>query len=426
MSNHRGRVHVAVTEPSRLSPPGDERPVAASTRSTAPNQRPDRPVPLRAVLFSVLCLGVPLAAAGFIPGWTEEQEILVWLPALVPAFLLTYYRGWNGASLAIAGGMTTIALVQVEIFALGLTTPSWSVIFGIVLLLTTVSLGSGWVAELLHRERERAQRSALTDQLTELPNRRHATIFLEAGWAAAQRGRDLSVVLFDVDRFKEVNDARGHAEGDRVLQALGTVLSARTRSMDLSARFGGEEFLAILPDCPADQAVRFAEDVRVGLAGEDFGWGRVTLSAGVATFEVGMGGPDVLVAAADQALYTAKEEGRNRVVRADRTAVPRPRQEESEIRKPGSLQDLEVLLVDDDASSLHGTERLLERLGCRVTARYDPRQAVASVREGAASPDLIVTDIVMPEMSGFTLVDLVGRLRPGVPVLYISGTGVSM
>ena len=109
---------------------------------------------MRALVLSLACLGVPLAAAAFIPGWTEQQELLVWLPALVPAFLLSYYRGWHGASLALAAGMATVALVQVEIFVLDLVAPQWSVVLSILLLLVTVAIGSGWVGELLHRERE--------------------------------------------------------------------------------------------------------------------------------------------------------------------------------------------------------------------------------------------------------------------------------
>ena len=87
--------------------------------------------------------------------------------------------------------------------------------------------------------------------------------------------------------------------------------------MDLSARFGGEEFISVLVDCDIDKAEGFAQFVRKRLAEIDFGWGHVTASAGVSTLEEGMGSPDVLVAAADRALYVAKDQGRNRVCRAD-------------------------------------------------------------------------------------------------------------
>ena len=385
------------------------------------SQRPDRRVPPHALVLVGACLLIPLATAGFMPEWSQQQEMLIWLPALVPAFLLTYYRGWNGASLALAAGMVTLALVQVEVFVLRLSPPHWSVVFGVVLLLVTVALGSGWVGELLHREREAAERSALTDPLTDLPNRRYATVFLEAAWAAAHRGRALSVVLFDIDGFKAVNDTLGHSEGDRVLCGLASTLRARTRSMDLSARFGGEEFLTILSDCGIEEAVRFAEAVRISVAEQRTPDRRITVSAGVASFEAGMGSPDVLLAAADRALYAAKEIGRNRVMRAGEREVRVDHAVATPPRPPRRLEDVEILVVDDDAASLEATARVLERLGCRVSARLDAREAVTAVRQGAVAPDLVVTDIIMPEMSGFTLVDLLSRLRPGLPALYISG-----
>lgn len=259
-------------------------------------------------------LGIPVVTAWVRPEWISSQDaFLVWLPALVPPFLLAYYKGWHGASLALAGAMATLALVHVEVLLLGLPGAPWPYVFVLIVVLVLVSIGSGAVAELLHRERDRAEQSALTDPLTGLPNRRHASVFLDAAWAAAIRGRSMALVIFDLDRFKGVNDVQGHAEGDRVLRALGRVLAERTRRMDLSVRYGGEEFMTILMDCKIDQAELFAEQVRARVAALEFSWGRITLSAGVSAIEQGMGSPDILVAAADRALYAAKNAGRNRV-----------------------------------------------------------------------------------------------------------------
>ena len=386
--------------------------------------RPERSTPLRALLASLLALAVPVAATKWAQSWVEtDGALLVWLPALLPAFLLAYYRGWSGASLALAGGMATLVLTQVETLLLGLETPPWPFLLGVVVLLAVVAIGAGWVTELLHREREVAERAALTDVLTGLPNRRHASVFLEAAWGAALRGRSLIVVLFDIDRFKLVNDLCGHAAGDRVLQELADVLRHRTRRMDLSARFGGEEFLSVLSDCSLADGVEFAEVVRASISSVDFGWGRVTVSAGVSTAVSGMGSPDVLVATADRALYQAKEGGRNQVVCADlarfsATAAPSP--DHPPRATPTDLEGLQVVLVDDDELTLRIATRVLERLGCIVRATPSARQAL-SMLTGSDHVDVVVTDIVMPEMSGFTLVDQASRFRPELPVVFISG-----
>ncbi len=275
-------------------------------------------VPPRALALSLAALAIPVLATTLLPEWLERDgALLIWLPALLPTFLLTYYRGRRGASLALAAGMATLALTQVEIILLDLAPPQWGLVLTVVVILVSVCLGTGWLGELLDQERERAARSALNDVLTGLANRRYFQMFLDTAWAAAVRGRELSVVFFDLDHFKQINDRHGHAEGDRVLKAFGEVLAGRTRRMSLSARIGGEEFISVLVDCDIDGAETFAEYVRQGLAEIDFGWGHVTTSVGVSALEDGMDSPDVLVAAADRAVYAAKRQGRDRVCRTD-------------------------------------------------------------------------------------------------------------
>ena len=275
-------------------------------------------VPPRALALSLAALAIPILATTLLPEWLERDgALLVWLPALLPAFVMTYYGGQRGASLALAAGMAVLALTQVEIVLLDLATPQWGSVFAVVVILVSVCLGAGWLGELLHQERARAEHWALSDALTGLPNRRHLETFLDKAWAAACRGGKLSLVFFDLDHFKQINDQHGHTEGDRVLKAFGEVLAERTRQMDLSARYGGEEFISVLVNCEIDDAEGFAQYVRKRFAEIDFGWGHVTASAGVCALEDGMGSPDALVAAADRALYTAKDQGRNRVCRAD-------------------------------------------------------------------------------------------------------------
>jgi len=177
---------------------------------------------------------------------------------------------------------------------------------------------------------------ARTDALTMLANRRHASETLAAEVERARRyGRPLAVVLFDLDHFKLVNDDLGHEAGDAVLRTFGEVLRSSARGTDVVARWGGEEFLAVLHEADLDAAAAFADRVRAALAAtsplarfapprrvdgetdDDEGPRVVTVSAGVAAMRPGEEiDADALVRRADEALYDAKESGRDRVARA--------------------------------------------------------------------------------------------------------------
>ena len=228
-------------------------------------------------------MAVPVLSTFLLPGWVgEDQGVLIWLTSLVPAFLLAYYRGFKGVALALAGGMAVLSLTQVVVLVFGFAPPNWAVLLSVVVLYLGISIGIGIFAEILHRERVEAEKMALLDHLTGLPNRRHAELTLGLEFAAATRGRRLAVVVFDLDHFKQVNDRYGHDAGDQTLRAFANILKASTRRMNLSARFGGEEFISILADCDADAAVDFANRVRGGLRAMKFRWGPVTVSAGAA------------------------------------------------------------------------------------------------------------------------------------------------
>lgn len=173
--------------------------------------------------------------------------------------------------------------------------------------------------EEISRLQEAVREQAIHDALTGLFNRRYLEETLPRELAAAQRhGRLLSVILLDVDRFKVVNDSLGHAAGDRVLQHLAALLDEITREGDIACRYGGDEFVLVLPDTPRAAAVQKAEIIRntcqtrcqIAHKGDP---SHVTLSLGVASFpDHGSEGSQILVAA-DRALYLAKERGRNQV-----------------------------------------------------------------------------------------------------------------
>jgi diguanylate cyclase (GGDEF)-like protein len=162
------------------------------------------------------------------------------------------------------------------------------------------------------------ERLAAIDGLTGLANRREFDTVLAREVSRSTRlGEPLSLVVFDVDHFKSVNDTRGHLAGDQVLRSIGEVLAGSVREMDLVARYGGEEFATVLPRCDQADAVHVVDRiysalrVRADLDG-------VTLSAGVATLPMNAGDGLSLVAAADESLYASKRAGRNRYTVSER------------------------------------------------------------------------------------------------------------
>ncbi len=173
--------------------------------------------------------------------------------------------------------------------------------------------------EEIRRLQETVREQAIHDALTGLFNRRYLKETLPRELATARRhGRPLSVILLDVDRFKTINDTFGHPAGDRTLQQLAALLDNTTREGDIACRYGGDEFVLVLPDTPLASAVQKAEAIRsecrarcrdVRAIDEP----HTTLSLGVASYpDHGHEGSQILVAA-DRALYHAKEQGRDQV-----------------------------------------------------------------------------------------------------------------
>ena len=163
------------------------------------------------------------------------------------------------------------------------------------------------------------EQQALADALTGLANRRAVSDALHAEAARAQRlETPLSVALADLDGFKEVNDVYGHAVGDEVLKVFADVLRQTLRESDVAGRWGGEEFLLLLPGADEEGAAQLADRIRIALADREVASVRglrVTASFGVAEY-AGQLNTEQLVAAADEALYRAKRAGKDRVERA--------------------------------------------------------------------------------------------------------------
>jgi two-component system, cell cycle response regulator len=170
------------------------------------------------------------------------------------------------------------------------------------------------------------EHQARVDELTGLVNRRHGRDLLEREVArAARAGSALSVAICDLDGFKLVNDRHGHAAGDAVLRAFAELAKRRVRQIDVACRWGGEEFLFVLPETELGGAYELAESLRIQLAAltitlpDETGL-RVTASFGISAFQAGLGAEE-LVALADRALYQAKRSGKDVVALTDRATV---------------------------------------------------------------------------------------------------------
>ncbi|MBD9386649.1 PleD family two-component system response regulator [Agrobacterium sp. AGB01] len=164
---------------------------------------------------------------------------------------------------------------------------------------------------------------AVTDGLTGLHNRRYLDNHLKVLFnRAATRGRSLSVCITDIDRFKVVNDTYGHDAGDEVLKEFAARLRATVRGADLACRYGGEEFVVVMPDTTAEMAANIAERLRMSVEGKPFvlrSSGQeinITASLGISCNSPNVETPEQLLKEADNALYDAKRAGRNRVVAA--------------------------------------------------------------------------------------------------------------
>ncbi len=196
-------------------------------------------------------------------------------------------------------------------------------IFVTLLLLGLVYFFIFRLIKKLTKAQQKIQLMLTTDELTGLHNRRHFFERLEEELRRAKRyGHDMSCIMLDIDHFKKVNDTYGHLTGDMVLTTLALLLKTGFRETDVVARYGGEEILILLPETDAEQALSVAEKIRAMVEEQEMTDDegrtiRITVSLGVAGISLerleSLSDPDELIKCADEALYRAKEGGRNRV-----------------------------------------------------------------------------------------------------------------
>ena len=166
---------------------------------------------------------------------------------------------------------------------------------------------------------EEIYRLTTIDGLTQIFNKRYFVETLEREMGRAQRyRRQLSLIMFDIDHFKEINDNYGHLAGDHILRQLAATVKSRIRREDILARYGGEEFAIVLPELDRDNAITFAEKIRILIENSVFEFEEtripLTVSVGVSILSAEADSPETLIKFADDNLYRAKDEGRNRVI----------------------------------------------------------------------------------------------------------------
>jgi diguanylate cyclase (GGDEF)-like protein len=265
----------------------------------------------RIVLSSVIVSGYSFLTA--IELWRERRKHLLrrWLAIFVPML--------HGAVFLLPIPLASVLPADGGIVALA---SGWVAVFALETMLYVV--GTAFIVLALAKERtvHVHKAAALTDPMTGLFNRRG---FMEAAELLmarqALRGQPVSVLMFDLDHFKSINDRHGHAVGDEALKLFAATASANMREDDVVARFGGEEFVAMLPG-PMTDAVIAAERVRLAFEAAGRSIGELQLAATV-SIGVACGAPNAnighLIELADAALYRAKRNGRNRVEGVDET-----------------------------------------------------------------------------------------------------------
>jgi len=260
---------------------------------------------------------------------TRESGLQLYFVIVGPIAFILFGARDRALRLGLTGASIIGYLVTEMVPAMGLLGPLPPSLYRAVALsnvpvvvLILLMIQNAFVQEIARREAT-LQLVARTDQLTGLPNRRALMESSEAMVSLSVRhAQPLSVVMIDIDLFKRINDALGHAAGDRTLIELAVAMRQAMRRGDTLGRFGGEEFVVLLPQTDGEAALSMAEKLRLRIAAlrialENGGQVQCTASLGVASLRPGETTIDPVLARADRALYQAKAGGRNRCVMAD-------------------------------------------------------------------------------------------------------------
>jgi diguanylate cyclase (GGDEF)-like protein len=273
---------------------------------------------------------------------------------------------------------------------------------------------------------------SVRDGLTGCFNRNYGLETLDRELRRARRsGGPLSIVMFDIDHFKTINDTLGHLRGDEILRAIGAQLTRVLRSTDVSCRYGGDEFLAILPDTHVLGAEQVAETLRREIGTLAIAAGErviaVTVSVGLAAAAPDELDVTALVERADDALYQAKRAGRNRFCVAAPPGVPSSSEPRMDLAAPTSRSATAcrgaetILVVDDEPLVRDLIDRSLGPCGYTILSAKNAADAIAIGEAHRGPIHLLLTDVIMPDLNGPDLAQRIRRRWPGIKVLYVSG-----
>jgi len=387
---------------------------------------------VRALVLSLLAAAVPIAGVFLFPESLEDYEALTWLLLLVPAFLWAYQKSWRGIATVLAAGMAVLSITYAVSEFTGGGIPD--LMLAVVVVFVLITLGIGLFGERVGRATfdAAAETLALQDLLTGLPNRRHAEMHLDLEFAAAERGRPLAVILFDVDELEAYNAQNGTSAGDGVLKGFATLMRQHTRRMDLAARYGPDEFVSVLGGCNEEGAVIFASRLQERMRAAEHTVTLPTVSAGVGSYRPEMTSPAEVLRAAEEALAAAKQAGRDRV-RVYGRALEIADRDTSRVAETEPSSGAQVRF---DAPAETGEAIGVGRTAFLMTA--DPSvhtrlttflgQEGFQVVEGTALPDTMVAlqsefDVVFVDIApqADTVFDLIHEIRSRSPMTRVVG-----
>jgi diguanylate cyclase len=261
---------------------------------------------LRATGISFAAIAVAVMGAALTPH-APQHEILLWVLAVIPAFLLAYHRGWEGIATVLAAIMAGLTAVHLATTGFGAD----MTVYGPVLRILLVALGTtaavGVLAEMAQSARLRAERLEMSDPVTGLPNGRHAAQVLAREVAGAARGRAVTLVAFQIDDLTPYQLKHGRSHADALRRTFASALRKQTRRMNFSAR-DEDRFLTILATNDTEGARAFVRKVQVAFAAASGPTHAVTVSAGIAPYDASMTEPSAMIRAADFALFQARQE----------------------------------------------------------------------------------------------------------------------
>ena len=248
-------------------------------------------------------------------------------------------------------------------------------------------------SESIRQQNEELKKLATTDPLTECLNRRSFFEQFEVQWKTSDRhDHPISCIMVDIDFFKAINDNHGHSMGDDVLRGVGEVLREIARVGDLVCRFGGEEFLVLLPHTDVDAATQAGERFRIAIAGKQFPGLSITASVGVSGRSLGASDAQQMVDEADKCLYVAKRNGRDQVVRYDDVSADL---EVDESRISRTVPTDDDIFAATESVPYRAVAALVSTLAYRhpTTASHSRRVAdlCVTVAEGLLTPGEIYT-----------------------------------